>query len=416
MKKAFFCVTAMLLVMAGGCGGPEEPKEKSNAADRASAVKGNNRFAVSLYSQLAKSKKRKGKNFFCSPFSISTALAMTYAGARGNTEKQMRAALHFNLAQKKLHPAFADLTGFLNYRGSRGGCQLSVANALWAAKKLKIKPDFAKLNEANYSAGLRRLEFRKDPEAARQTINKWVEERTENRIKELLKKEPPDIKVDTRLVLTNAIYFKGQWAVQFKKKYTRDGKFKVAPGREVKVRMMTKGKDKHKLLAGEGFQALELPYKGDELSMVIFLPAKVDGLADFEKKLTSKKLAGWLAALEKRGKEKVIVSLPRFEMTSEFKLNDALKKMGMTDAFDEVKADFSGMSDEDLLIDAVLHKAFVKVDEVGTEAAAATAVVMAPKSAPRFDRFTADHPFLFLIRDGKSGSILFLGRVIDPTK
>jgi len=237
-----------------------------------------------------------------------------------------------------------------------------------------------------------------------------VEKKTRNKIKNLIPKGV--LNRLTRLVLTNAIYFKGNWESQFKKDRTKDGPFTLAGGEKVNVTMMNQTAD-FNYMETEDFQGLELPYVDNELSMIILLPKRVDGLAEFEKTLTLKNLSQWLAKLRKR---KVIVSVPKFKMTSQFRLAEVLKSMGMTDAFVPDVADFSGMNGKrDLFISAVIHKAYVDVNEEGTEAAAATAVVVGITSMPaRPPVFRADHPFLFLIRDNHSGSILFIGRVTNP--
>jgi serpin B len=216
----------------------------------------------------------------------------------------------------------------------------------------------------------------------------------------------------TRLVLTNAIYFKGKWARQFEKELTRDGPFTLLDGQKIDVPMMRQTEE-FRYMEAEDFQALEMPYVKDELSMIILLPKKVDGVVDFEKKLTNENLSRWLSELHK---QKLVASIPRFKMAQQFGLADTLQAMGMTDAFSAQLADFSGMTGtRDLFISAVVHKAFVDVNEEGTEAAAATGVGMAMTAAPqRMPVFRADHPFIFLIRDNKSGSILFIGRVMKP--
>ncbi len=366
----------------------------------------NNAFALNLYGKL---KDQEG-NLFFSPFSISTALAMTYAGARGETEAQMRKALHFYMGQRGLHPACKSLIEDLNARQKAGGYELSVANALWGQKGYGFLKEFLDLTRENYGAGLNEVDFAGATEAARQGINKWAEDETRGKIKDLI---PPGVlNALTRLVLTNAIYFKGNWASQFKKGDTQNAPFTLLDGKKVNVPMMQQTR-KYPYLKTDTFQALELPYVGEELSMVVLLPRKVDGLADFEKSLTHKGLTEWVEALRK---EEVAVYLPKFKMTSSFSLSEVLQSLGMPDAFSLGLADFSGMTgNKDLFISAVIHKAFVDVNEEGTEAAAATAGVMALERVPAPPPvFRADHPFLFLIRDRRTGSILFMGRVVNP--
>ncbi len=366
-------------------------------------VKGNNTFALDIYKQL----KEEEGNLFLSPYSISTALAMTYAGARGQTATQMAEVLHFNPLQQNLHSSMGKLVNELNARGEQGDCQLSVANALWGQQGYNFLPLFINLLEKNYGASLYQVDFKTAAESARQKINNWVAEKTQDKIKDLI---PEGILTAlTRLVLTNAIYFKGKWASQFKKEQTREMPFKISAEKELTVPMMTQS-EKFGYLQREGLQILSMPYLGEELSMIVLLPAETDGLAALEDSLTLAKLNIWLRSLIE---EKVIVFFPRYKIEKKCFLADTLSAMGMKDAFSD-KADFSGMNGRrDLYISNVIHQAFVEVNEEGTEAAAATAVVMMKAIASKPVIFRADHPFMFLIRDNQSGSILFLGRVVE---
>jgi len=381
--------------------------QAAEAKHQKTLVQGNTRFALELYEQL---RSQEG-NLFFSPLSLSTALAMTYGGARGDTAAQMAEVLHFELEPKGLHPAFGALLDSLDVSDQPdAGYRLHIANALWLQKDYAFLPKFLKMGEGHYKAGLEVVDFARATEAARQTINTWVEQRTENRIEELLK--PGLINALTTLVLTNAIYFKGDWAAPFDKEETEDAPFTLADGKQVEVPLMQQTGQFGYLEDGD-LQVLELPYGGEALSMVVLLPRAHDGLPALEKSLSPKRLAGWLAKLER---EKVRVALPRFKTTSEFRLNKVLIAMGMRDAF-SAAANFSGMDNtRSLFIGAVVHKAFVDVNEEGTEAAAATAVVMLRAAAKPPPVFRADHPFVFLIRDTRSGSILFLGRMIKPTE
>jgi serpin B len=368
-------------------------------------IEGNTAFAFELYQQL----RMQDGNLFFSPTSISTALAMTYAGARGNTEAQMAQALHFNLGQEAPHATFAALQDRLNVIQASGDVQLSMANALWPHLNYPFLESFLALARVYYGVSLTTLDYG-DPEAARGQINAWAEAQTQGKIKDLIPLDTLDVL--TRLVLTNAIYFKGNWASQFDPARTEDAPFTVQPGEQVAVPMMAQH-----LECGhtetEDAQIVELPYVGRALSMVILLPKQVDGLAALEARLTPAALAQWTTRL---WETEVQVFLPRFKVEAAFRLDDALRALGMTDAFDDVRANFAGMDGiAKLVISAVLHKAFVEVNEEGTEAAAATAVVMAFKGPPQAPPvFRADHPFLFLIRENTTGSILFLGRVVDP--
>ena len=391
-------------------------KEDPLKADTAAVVAGNSEFALELYAKLNDdpSIKAEGGNLFFSPYSISTALAMTWAGAGGQTEKQMAEVLHFSLPQERLHQAFGTLEKQLNAGGKKRGYQLSVANALWGQKGYGFLKEFLDLTKKNYGAGLREVDFINpvQREKTRKTINKWVEKKTKKKIKELI--QPGIFNELTRLVLTNAIYFKGDWAIEFDKKNTSDAPFMISADKKVIVPMMHR-EDRFTYAETPDLQILELPYKNEDLSMIVLLPKKVDGLAALEKSLAVKNLNTWMGALRKR---QVIVYLPRFKMTiGPLELKDILKSMGMKDAF-SMAADFSGMDGTKMLfISNVLHKAFVAVDEKGTEAAAATAVIVTLKAAPTAPTvFRADHPFVFIIKDNRSGSILFMGKLVKPAK
>ncbi len=427
-------LVGLLAAWMGAALGAEPVKLKRiRPVTKADVVEGNNVFAFDLYDQL---RGQKG-NLFFSPYSISTALAMTYAGARGNTAAEINATLHFGAGptDPALHKAFGSLVGDLNAAGKKGKFKLAVANALWPQHDYKFLPAFTTLVTKSYGAGLTPLDFKTKTEAARQTINRWVEQKTQNKIKALLK--PGILTEDTRLVLTNAIYFKGDWATQFDKKRTKDAPFHtglsgfkctIGPKPVMVPMMYQKARFKYadltiqahhdrreRLLAGT-FELLQMPYKGNELSMVVLLPKDhfTESMTALEKSLTAKNLSKWLGRARK---QKVRVYLPKFKMTSEFSLANTLKAMGMKDAFTG-KANLSGTDGTSkLFISAVVHKAFVDVNEEGTEAAAATGVVEGVTSvAPAIPTFRADRPFVFLIRDNKTGSVLFIGRVMNPKK
>ena len=379
-------------------------------ADIKTVAEGNTAFAIDLYGRL---KGQKG-NLFFSPYSISTALAMTYAGARGDTGKQMADVLNFALEQERLHPAFSNLESQLNALHGRRGIELSVANALWTQEGHVFLKEFMDETKKSYGAALRPVDFEADPEGARGKINAWVEKKTKGKIRDLIGSGV--LNPLTRLVLANAIYFKGTWASQFKKEYTREEPFWLEPGKSIKVPMMNQ-QEKLRCMENESLQVLELPYSGKELSMVVLLPREIDGLAQLESMLSTANMSSWIGNL---GGREVIVSLPKFKTTSELSLGNILASMGMTDAFDGSAADFSGMDGKrDLFISAVIHKAFVDVNEKGTEAAAATVTLTQTTSVtivPPPLVFRADHPFAFLIRHNPSGSILFLGRIVNPLK
>jgi len=358
----------------------------SDKAGKEKVAEGNNIFALDLYAKL---KKEEG-NLFFSPYSISTALAMTYAGARSDTALQMADVLHFNLPQDDLHPAFSGLIQELEASPEKSGYQLSIANALWGQQGYPFLKGFLSLIEQSYGGGFYEVDFEKQTEKARKTINNWVEEKTRNKIKELIL--PLDLTSLTTLVLTNAIYFKGYWLSQFKKENTKNTSFKLITGEEVDSPMMYQ-KSKFNYCENNTVQILEMPYIGDELSMVILLPKDENGLKQLEGRLTIDNFKNWTSMLRK---QEVNVWIPKFKTTSRFYLEEILKQMGMSNAFSLPPADFSGMTGvKDLFISKVIHKAFVDVNEEGTEAAAATAVVMT-KGISMAKTFRADHPFIFI--------------------
>ena len=378
--------------------------------DQQALVDGNSAFAFSLYRSL----KGQSGNLLFSPFSISLALAMTYAGARGQTESQMANALHYTLPQDSLHPAFNALDLALLSRAQNpedskvAGFQLSIVNAIWGQKGYSFLSSYLDTLAQNYDAGLRILDFQKSPEPSRVTINDWVAEQTANRIKDLIPQG--SINDLTRLVLTNAIYFKAAWLNQFNKDSTTDGVFHLDSGTTVTVPMMRQS-ERFNYAEGDGYQTVELPYVGRQLSMVILLPAS-GNFSTFESGLTAQKVDSILNSLENR---QVNLVMPKFTFESSFGLKSALSSMGMPVAFADA-ADFSGMSgNKDLLIQDVVHKAFIAVDENGTEAAAATGVVVGITAMPANPvDVTIDRPFIFLIRDIPTGTVLFLGRVMNP--
>jgi serpin B len=335
---------------------------------------------------------------------------MTFAGARGDTELQMAEVLHFTVPQNRLPRTFAALNDELHTIQKKGRVQLSVANSLWPQKGYPFLPEYIRLLKRYYGTTVTPLDYGKSPEGARKTINDWIESKTHRKITDLIK--PGVLNSLTRLVLANAVYFKGNWASQFDPKQTEDGQFLVATNVHVKCRMMH-----HKGTYGfaelPDLKVLELPYAGDDLSMIVLLPRKMDGIGALEDELSAAKLAEWTKAL---GKSEVAVALPKFKLTCEFSLRNALESMGMPDAFSS-NADFSGMDGRKnwLYISKVIHKAFVDVNEEGTEAAATTAVIAVPGGVEEIGpSFVADHPFVFLIRDKHNCSILFLGRVTNP--
>jgi len=368
-------------------------------------VQANTQFALDLYQQI----RTEPGNLFFSPYSISTALAMTYAGARGETAVQMAQALRFNLDETALHHAFGQLEAMLNEIEQIGDIQLSVANALWPHVSYEFLPDYLALLENYYGTSVTAVDYAQT-EAVRQMINQWVEKKTADKIKNLV--PPGALDALTRLVLVNAIYFKGNWANQFNPDVTEKQPFRLAAGETVDVPLMRRTTE-FGYAERDDLQILALPYTGHDLSMIVLLPREIVGLAALEKKLTPANLARWTDRL---WPTEVVVLFPKFKLTFDVTLNGELQEMGMVDAFSLGRANFSGMDGtSELYIGVVLHKAFVEVNEEGTEAAAATAVVMVAKSLPQPPPvFRADRPFLFLIRENSTGSILFLGRVVNP--
>ena len=382
-------------------------------SDLAALVEGNSAFAFDLYHALGE----KEKNLFYSPYSISVALAMTYAGARGETESQMADALRFRLSQDRLHSSLNSLDLKLASRGRGGdGFRLSIANAIWGQQGYRFLPGFLDVLALSYGAGLRPVNFVEAPERSRVTINDWVADRTEDRVKDLIPAGAID--VDTRLVLTNAIYFKAAWLSQFEESSTVDRAFNLLDGGVVQTPMMTQTAW-FGYTDGDGYLAIDLPYKGNEMSMAILVPDAgefSDFAASLDADLVSQALAGM-------GAERVRLTMPLFKFESQLSLNETLKAMGMPNAFDGGSADFSGMNGVSctdnpmcLRITDVVHKAFVAVDEEGTEAAAATGVVVGITSMPPEPvQVVIDRPFLFLIRNVETGAILFVGRVMNPS-
>jgi len=373
-----------------------------DAADKEAVVRGNTQFALDLYSTL----RDQDANLFFSPYSVSTALAMTHAGARGTTADQIAGALHFSVPPARLHPVFAALMKEVNGDPEKRPYQLYTANALWGQKGYDFQDDFLRVNKEHYDAGLNVVDFAKATEAARTTINQWVEKQTHDKITELLPKGILDRM--TRLVLTNAVYFMGDWEYAFDPKRTRDGEFHVNDRTTVTVPLMHHDSEFRHMSNGDVI-GLDLPYKGRDLSMIVLLPPEKTTLADLEKKLMPDNLEAWIEAM-KPGR--VMVTLPKFKVESQFSLKSTLSRLGMPLAFSE-QANLSGINGlRNLHIADVVHKAFVDVNELGTEAAAATGVGFRQVMAP--PQFTADRPFVFLIRDNRNGSVLFLGRVMNP--
>jgi serpin B len=411
MKKIIFIVFCVCCVTGVSCYGAVDSNRAVDGNDIKEAVAGNTDFAFALYGKL-RDGAPKG-NLFFSPYSISTALAMTYAGARGETQKQMVMALRFTLPSQNLYSAFGALQKQLIQEEKSHGYRLLLANALWLQKGEPFLKEFLDLNKYYYGAGISQLDFVNETEQSRQIINSWVEEKTKDKIKDLI--PPEGVNGETVLVLTNAIYFKGEWRTKFRWWRTRSADFNISDKDKVEVRLMHLKED-FKYYADKKMQVLELPYKSDELSMLVLLPQEIEGIKELEDTLTAETLN---VLLPKMWNTKVDVYLPKFKLVwGTFSLNKALIALGMSDAFDGMKADFSGINGRGgIWISDVFHQAFIEVNEKGTEAAAATAFVIVTSlnnNGPPV--FRADHPFIFIIKDNRSGSILFMGRVMNPAE
>jgi serpin B len=432
MKIELLSLLMVIVLLAlTGCGGETGPPNEHLAsaqivqseeqrvtspnvagADVAELAAGSNAFAFDLYQAVRDDKD----NLFYSPYSISLALAMTYAGARGETEQQMADTLHFTLPQDRLHPAFNALDLELARRGEGGegqddeGFRLNIVNSIWGQTDYSFLPEFLDVLAKSYGAALRLLDFENAPEESRQAINEWVSDQTGGRIRDLIPQGV--INELTRLVLANAIYFNVAWSYPFEEKQTQDGAFHLLDGGQVTVPMMQQT-ELFGYSEGEGYQAIELPYVGEKLSMVILLPAS-GRFEEFEKSLDAERVD---AIVEDLAQKNVALTMPKFEFDSSFQLAHTLAGMGMPDAFSPETANLSGMDGtRNLFIQDVVHKAFVSVDEAGTEAAAATGVVIGITSAPASPvEVTVDRPFVFLIRDIETGVILFVGRVVSPS-
>lgn len=377
----------------------------------------NRAFAADFYKQI---RERDG-NLVFSPYSISSALAMTYAGARGMTEEEMAAALRWSLMRDELHAAFNKLDLELESRGSATPrpelgdgepLQLSIANSVWGQADFDFIQEFLDTLALHYGAGLRTVDFINDPEGARQAINDWISDETQGRIEDLI---PPDAIDDlTRMVLANAIYFKASWLEKFDPEDTADGTFHLPDGSETTVPMMRQEWLRTGYAEVDGVQAVEIPYYPGDTSFVLMLPPE-GGFEDFEETLD----AGTIdAILDGMSAADVDLTMPKFEFESPIDLKEPLKALGMELAFNPDRADFTGIADvrpQNLYISDALHKAFIAVDEEGTEAAASTAVIVSDESAYPRAEVKADRPFVFLIRDNATGAVLFMGRVVDPS-
>lgn len=370
-----------------------------------SIVEASNQFAVALYNKL----KGGDENVFFSPFSVFDALSMTYAGARGETETQMAKVLHITLPQQEFHSAFSEVMKEMESGTQENQYTLNIANALWCQSGFNFLKEFTSTVDKYYDGNSFTVDFSNGVEAANE-INNWVDKQTNGKIEKIVGKINPM----TKLILINAIYFKGEWVSGFGTSLTKPATFYVNPNKEVKVPMMYQ-EGKFKYMENDTFQALEMPYKGENLSMIVLLPKDKHGIGEVEESLSAANLKRWISEMKE---QKVKVYFPKFRLETDYDLGEILKSMGMPNAFDD--ADFSGMDGrKDLFISKIIHKAYIDVNEKGTEAAAVTSVVMvftcSPNSKPpQIPIFRADHSFIFFIINKSTDSILFMGRMVNP--
>jgi serpin B len=416
MKKFMLSGVVVLLALLSSCAQKEMLNEKGipsgqNSADRmtspASVIKGLNEFSFNIYCQLNAASEN---NEFISPLSISSVLAMTYAGAEEQTAEEMKQALHFGAQDPEFHQIYGRILDSLAQ--SSGDFEINIANAVWVQKAFPLLGKFTKTVRDNYKGESRELNFIHQPVKSKETINKWVSDKTNDKIPELLSDGVID--ADTRMILTNAVYFNAEWYESFNKKMTNEAPFYLLNGGQTTCDLMYQ-RSRLAYMETKDLQIVELFYKGRQYSMTILLPKKTDGLKELDQTVDQDLLAQF--DMNKKW-EDILLYVPKFKMDSDYELKPALSALGMKEAFSD-DADFKGMTGEkDLKISSVIHKAFIEVDEEKTEAAAATAVVMKMTSAMPVERspieFRADHPFMFLIRHTESGAIVFMGQITNP--
>ena len=406
LALGFFVILTQFSLIS--CGSRKKTTQQENDLLKNTTIEmRNNKFAFDLYNAIS---SIHDENLVISPFSISTALAMTYAGADGNTARQMARTLYFERDQENFHKNFSEWMNAIIEKGEAKK-QLQIANSLWPQEDYPFLDEFMNLIREYYGSAFYKVNYKDDREQIRQQINAWVEKHTNNLIKDLI--QPGVLVDDTRLVLVNAIYFLSNWKIAFDEDATHNNAFNISREKTVNVPFMCM-KDDLNYTETDNFQALELEYEGSDFSMLIVLPAENINLDEFMKNFDALAFAETMNILEK---QKVQVYLPSFKVRSKFDLEKLLASMGMPDAFSN-RADFSNMTPlNDLKIDKVIHEAFIDVNEEGTEAAASTAVVIIIKSAiidPPENIFRADRPFFYVIRENKSNSILFMGKILNP--
>jgi len=410
--RSAFAAGALLLM---SCASPDPqpqaqqpPARQAEAAPRppsapapASVTAGQTEFGIALYRRIG----AEPGNIFLSPASISMALGMVHAGAEGETAAEMARALRYPAAGA--HEGMADLLERLPIEAE--GRRVSIANALWVQRDFSLKPDYLDRVRRHYGGGARPVDFVAAPAEAIATVNRWAEERTAGRIKTIL--QPENITDRTRLVLTNAVYFKADWLLPFHASQTRPRPFRPSGGGTVTVPMMRQ-RIMLKLLETPAFEAVEMPYKGEELSMLIFLPKEGEGLKGFEQTLEAEALDGWIDRLRSSERADLELVVPKLELDTRASLVPQLQALGIRRAFTQ-QAELQGIADGRLYLSDVLHQTWLRIDEKGTEAAAVTAGLAEIVSMPR--RFHVDRPFFFVIRDNRSGTLLFLGRIEQPS-
>jgi len=403
--RSFRAIVGALAIVFSGCG--DSGPAFVATADVKTVAADNNGFALDLYQKL----KAQSGNLIFSPYSISSGAAMTYAGARTQTEAELAQALHFSLPQGKLHAAFGDLTARMDKLQRWNRITLTAANSLWCQQDYPFTTAFLDLVAQRYHAEAQPVDFR-NGQSVRSTVNSWIKRKTKAKISEVI--PSGQLTPDTRLLLCSAIYFKGKWETPFDESNTKSAPFYLASQNYVSVPTMMRRKGKFRAIQADGVSLLELPYVGEDLSMIILLPDAVDGLASLEQELTTEHLSQWLDQLFQSSKRELAVSLPRFKASQRFDLKQQLMALGASRLFGS-EADLSGMNGKtDLFISDALHLAFIEVNESGTEAAAVT--LFQAKSKGMTASFRANHPFIYLIRENQTGSILFLGRTVDPRK
>ncbi len=404
MKNTLKLLLSILLIALTCCSSTHLNIKNRSANYRKLISKNNNKFAINLYKQLA---NKENRNVFFSPFSIYVALSMIYNGAKNSTKQQMQKVLNFYVPKNKLPYAFKNILNNLQTNNSKLYI-LDIANAIWIQKNFHIDKTFTQTIYNYYDSQLFIEDFKKHKYQTINSINQWVSKKTNKKIQKLILSE--DISPFTRLLITNAIYFKGNWASKFKKKHTKTGKFYISNNRYVTIPIMYQ-EGNFDYLDLRNLQIISLPYVGNKISMLIILPKQKMGIYNIEKILTASSLTYWLSHLHKR---QVHLYLPRFKLNDRYYLKSILSRLGMPDAFTN-KADFPGITGKkNLKISKIIHQAYIKVNENGTEATAATAVVSKLTCVFMPTIFRADHPFIFLIIYRKMHTILFIGRLINP--